>query len=187
MDLLRRPQGQEVLHPRHIGQAVGRVVIVHGHRAPGADIVTDLFGALGIHRVDAAHRHQHRVHRADGRQLLRCQLVPQVPQMGHGHATGGENSDGVGPPQGAALVVVAGLHLPDGEGALPPRQQLHPVHRVVVEVVVAAKYLMGLYPQVRVALHAGVGVRDDPVSVLLQHKAGVSQPGQFHMQSSSAW
>ena len=74
------------------------------------------------------------------------------------------------PAGGAFLVVVEGLDLPDLEGALPGRQQLDAVHRIVVKVMMAAVDRVGLRLQRRIPLHSGVGVRHDPVAVLFQQK-----------------
>ena len=106
--------------------------------------------------------------------------MAQIAQMDHRHTAGGEHPDGVGPPQGAFLVVVEGLDLPDLEGALPGRQQLDAVHRIVVKVMMAAVDRVGLRLQRRIPLHSGVGVRHDPVAVLFQQKTGMSQPCYAH-------
>ena len=122
--------------------------------------------------------------RTDGLRLFRQELVSQVPQMGRGHAAGGEDPNGVLPPRRAALFVVECGDLPDGKGALPGGQLLHPVHGVVVKVLMAAKDLVRGGAQGRVALHAGIGVQQNGLAILLQQKTGVSQPGELHGKSS---
>ena len=100
--------------------------------------------------VNTPDRHQHGVHRADGRRLLRRQLVPQIAQMGHRQAAGCKNPDRVGPPQRAAPVIMKGLYLPDRKRAFPLWQQLHTVCGVMVKMAVAAKNGVGLYVQRRI-------------------------------------
>ena len=89
------------------------------------------------------------------------------------------------PPEGPALAVVEGLHCADREGAGAVKgDHLRLVHGVVVKVAVAAQDFVA--PQLpvrqgRVALHAGVGVQQNAIAVLLNQKAGMAQPGEFHM------
>ena len=184
MDLLRPPQGQEVSDSTHVGQAEGGMAVVHGDNPFGRQGLADLLRPGGVHGIGAAHGNHHQVHRAHGRNLLHRELVPQVPQVGRRHSGGGKDPDGVLPPQCAALGVVKRGDLPDGERTLPGRQHPHRLHGVVVKVLVAAKHLMRGGLQGRVTLHTGVGVQQNGISVLLQQKAGVSQPGELHDKSS---
>lgn len=78
------------------------------------------------------------------------------------------------------LIVMKAGNLPHGKGCFPGRQQPHARLRIVVKMAVAAVHGVGLHRQRRVALHPGIGVRHDPVSILFQQKAGMSQPGNLH-------
>ena len=159
-------------------------MVVHGHHAARMQRIAHRLCSGGIHCVNTPDRHQHGVHRADGRRLLRRQLVPQIAQMGHRQAAGCKNSDRVGPPQRAAPVIMKGLYLPDRKRAFPLWQQLHTVCGVMVKMAVAAKNGVSLYVQRRVPRHAGIRVQYNAIAVLLQKKTGVSQPGQLHNDPS---
>lgn len=107
------PQLQKRLHAVHLRQAVGRVVVVHGHHAARMQRIAHRLCSGGIHCVNTPDRHQHGVHRADGRRLLRRQLVPQIAQMGTDRPPAVKIRTVLVPRSAAAPVIMKGLYLPD--------------------------------------------------------------------------
>lgn len=100
MHCLTGPQLQEILGLSQLVKAIRAASIVHRHHTPGMQGVTHRLGTDSIHCVGTAHRHQRQIHRANGGQLLRCQLVAQIPQMSNRHPAGSEHPNGVGAPEG---------------------------------------------------------------------------------------
>ena len=86
----------------------------------------------------------------------------------------------VAPPQGAALVVVEGLYLLDGEGIRLALGQADVFGAAVVEMVVAAIDGVRLRRHVGQPLDLAVGVQQGAEAAALQNKAGVAQPGDGH-------
>ena len=79
---------------------------MHGEDAAGLQGVAHRFCPGGVQCIDTAHRHQRRVHRTNGGQLLRRQRMAQIAQMGHGDAIGSEDPDGVAAPERSAPVIM---------------------------------------------------------------------------------
>ena len=138
------------------------------------------FTTMSVDGVEAAHRNQNCVAAAQLRQLRGAELVAQVPQVGHGEPLGGEGAHNVAPPQGAALVVVEGLYLLDGEGIRLALGQADVFGAAVVEMVVTAIDGVRLRRHVGQPLDLAVGVQQGAEAAALQHKAGVAHPGDGH-------
>ena len=73
-----RPQRSEVLRGLQHGETIGCVAVVHGHHPLGADCIAHPLSSRRVHGVGAADGDEDTVYFADGRKLLRCQLVAQI-------------------------------------------------------------------------------------------------------------
>ena len=106
--------------------------------------------------------------------------MAQISEVGHGDTAGGEFADHIASPQRAALVVVEGLYLRNGERVLPAGGQADLFGVAVVKVVVAAIDRVRFGMDVGQAPDLVVGVQQDAEAAGFQHKTGMAQPGDFH-------
>ncbi len=182
LHLLRRVQpGKAVQGTQHV-ESHRAVPVVHGNDHRGANGVRSGLGPGGVNGVKAPYRNQNGITAAQLRQLLRTQRMAQISEVGHGDAAGGEFADHIASPQRAALVVVEGLYLRNGERVLPAGGQADLFGVAVVKVVVAAIDGVRLRLRVRQAGNLVVGVQQSAEAPGFQDKAGMAQPGDRHVQ-----
>ncbi len=110
-----------------------------GMTTRGLRASTTAAGLPGVDGVVAAHGDHQGVQPAQPLCLLRRQRAAQVSQVGDPQPISGNNMDGIGAAQGAALRVVEGVQLLHLEGDGTPGQ-LYRLPGAVVPVLMAAQH-----------------------------------------------
>ena len=157
---------------------------MHGNQHTGLQLRGKGAYVFGLQGKESADGHQHDVDSLESFLLFRSRRASNVAHVRDLVLAVVIDADRVAAPLCALCIIVPGVNFRDLEGILLRSRSLadlHALDRIVIEVVMAAKHLIRLKPQVSEAGNGPVrkGIQNDRVSLFLQCKTTVSMPGNL--------